>query len=106
VIGWAGADLIVTVLHDTARVRDVTTGFATVLDPGNTAVVTAIAAADHAVAVARADGSVSIVDPSVGKVRDTAKLPYPATALCWSPGGQLVVACRRDLSLMSSASQL
>jgi len=45
------------------------------------------------------------VDPAVGKVRDTAKLPYPATALCWSPGGQLVVACRRDLSLMSSASQ-
>jgi hypothetical protein len=39
--------------------------------------------------------SVPVLAP--GATGDLLTLPYPATALGWAPGGDLIIACRRDL---------
>ena len=48
-------------------------------------------------AVARADGSVTLIDLMSRTIVDTLMVVYPATALAWTPNGDLIIACRRHL---------
>jgi WD40 repeat protein len=91
--------VIVTVRGHVVRVRGLDSELSWHLDPGNAEIVTAIAVSDDggAVAVARRDGSVSVPVLAPGATGDLLTLPYPATALGWAPGGDLIIACRRDL---------
>jgi WD40 repeat protein len=91
--------VIVTVRGHVVRIRGLDSDLSWHLDPGNGEVVTAIAVSDDggAVAVARRDGSVSVPALAPGAAADVLTLPYPATALAWAPGGDLIIACRRDL---------
>ncbi|WP_433187562.1 WD40 repeat domain-containing protein [Actinoallomurus sp. CA-150999] len=95
---------IVTVRHHVVRIRNLGTGATWHLDPDNDDAVTALAV--HSLgrplaAVARTDGSVSLLDLVARTVVDVLALPYPATALAWAPDGDLIVACRRDLLRVS-----
>jgi hypothetical protein len=84
-----GPEVSVRHLHDPTSVCR--------LDAGNAEAVTALAAQDGVVAVARRDRAVRLFDLRSGNVLGTVELPYPATALAWLPDGDLVIACRRDL---------
>ncbi|GLZ01093.1 WD40 repeat domain-containing protein [Actinoplanes sp. NBRC 103695] len=105
VVGWCGDDRVVVALDEATRVRDLTTGETIRLDEDNDARITAIACADRSVAVARDDCSLSLFDPDSGLVTDAIELPYPATACAWTPDGDLIVACRRDLIRLSAAGR-
>ncbi|MEV0903028.1 WD40 repeat domain-containing protein [Actinoplanes sp. NPDC049802] len=93
---WAG-DAVITVLDCRVRAHDLRTGVATLLQPGEIEPVTALAARGTDVAVARADGTVSIVDVPTARERARIGLPFAATALAWAPTGELVVAVQRDV---------
>ncbi|MFD0203419.1 MULTISPECIES: WD40 repeat domain-containing protein [Saccharothrix] len=89
---------VVTVRHHVVRVRALATGDARHLDPDHGEPVTALAVhPGRTAAVARADCSVTVFDLDTLAPVDALTLPHPATALAWTPDGDLVVACRRDL---------
>ncbi|MEV6633946.1 WD40 repeat domain-containing protein [Actinoplanes sp. NPDC051470] len=97
VVGWCGDGRVVVALDDQARVRDLSTGETTALDEGGDGRITAIASSDTLVAIARADCSLSVVDPSSGDETEALTLAYPATALAWTQEGDLIAGVRRDL---------
>nr|BFE59918.1 hypothetical protein GCM10020063_044440 [Dactylosporangium thailandense] len=93
---------VVTVHESLVQIHGLLTGTVSRLQPGHDEPVTALAATDDparpaAVAIARTDGSVSVIEAAAEREVCRLVLPYPATALAWAPGGLLVVACRRDL---------
>ncbi|WUI01331.1 WD40 repeat domain-containing protein [Spirillospora sp. NBC_00431] len=97
---------VLTVRGHAVRVRDLGTAATWALDPDDLNVVTAVAVHDSVnppAAVARADGRVSVFDLRARTVADVLELPYPATALAWTPDADLIVACRRDLLRVSTA---
>jgi WD40 repeat protein len=101
--GWidTGAGPAVITVHESrVRIHHLVTGAVSQLQPGRTAPVTALAATDDAIAIARTDGTVSVVDATGRQDRGEYPLPYPATALAWAAGNQLVVACRSHLYLV------
>lgn len=103
--GWidTGTGPVVLTTHESlVRTHNLVTGAVSRLQPDLDEPVTALAATDvpahpPSVAIARTDGSVSVLDAGTGQETGRLTLPYPATALAWAPGGLLVVACRRDL---------
>jgi WD40 repeat protein len=93
---------VVTVHEPLVRVHNLLTGAVTQLQPGADEPVTALATTDDparpaAVAIARTDGTVSIVDAATQRDICRLTLQYPATALTWAHDGQLILACRRDI---------
>jgi WD40 repeat protein len=93
---------VLTVHESLVQLHDLQTGAVSRLQPGQQEPVTALAATDDparptAVAIARTDSSVSVIDAAAGREVGRLVLPRPATALAWAPGGRLVVACRRNL---------
>ncbi|TDC80302.1 WD40 repeat domain-containing protein [Actinomadura sp. 7K507] len=94
---------IVTVRGHVVRIRGLRTGTTWHLDPDNGEQVTAVAIRDSVspLAVARMDGLVHLFDLPAKTVVDTLMLPYAATALAWTPDGDLLIACRRDLLRVS-----
>ena len=93
---------VVTVRESLVRVHNLHTGAVAQLEPGHDAPVTALATTDDparpdAVAIARTDNTVSVVDAATGQNIGRLTLPFPAQALTWAPGNRLIVACRRDL---------
>ncbi|TDB86348.1 WD40 repeat domain-containing protein [Actinomadura sp. 7K534] len=97
-----GGPAVATVRGHVARIRDLRTGTTWHLDSENREQVTAVAIREDGsplAAVARMDGLVRIFDLRARTAVDTLTLPYAATALAWTPDGDLLVACRRDLLL-------
>ncbi|MET7394067.1 WD40 repeat domain-containing protein [Dactylosporangium sp. NPDC005572] len=101
---WIDTDIgpaVVTVHGSLVRLHHLLTGAVSQLQPGHDEPVTALAADDPArpaaVAIARTDSSVAVVDATADREVCRFTLPYPATALAWAPRGLLVAACRRDL---------
>jgi WD40 repeat protein len=80
-------------------VRDLTTDASVHIDSDDSGHVTALSARGESVAVARIDGSVAMHQLPTGKLVGTLTLPHPATALTWTPAGDLVIATRRALLL-------
>ena len=92
--------VLVTSCGELVRVRTLDGGVVRPLDPNRASSVVAVAVQEDKaplVAVARMDATVTVVEIDTGSVVDGLTLPYPATALCWAPDGDLVVACRRDV---------
>jgi WD40 repeat protein len=93
-----GGPAVVTTRHAAVRMRLLDTGERWDIDAGNLDPVTVVAASGKAMlAVARTDGSVSVLDLAARARRDEVSMPYPVTALAWTADGDLIVACRRDL---------
>lgn len=100
-------DLVHAVVDDRAAVlvesrhrvvvRDLTTGAPVYADPDNTGHVTALSARAGSLAVARVDGSVTVHHLLTGELTGTLTLPHAATALTWTPEGDLVIVARRAL---------
>jgi WD40 repeat protein len=93
---------VVTVHESLVQTHNLLTGAVSQLQPGHDEPVTALATTDGparpaAVAIARTDGSVSVVDATAEREICRLTLPYPATALAWTTGGLLIMACRRNL---------
>lgn len=89
---------VVTVHEALVRVHFLLIGGVLEVQPGQDEPVTALAATgDTTIAIARTDGSVSVLDVVTGREAGRLALPYAATALAAAPGGLLVVASRRDL---------
>jgi WD40 repeat protein len=102
VVDSPGGPAVVFVRHHRrVVVRDLAAGGAVRVDPDNTGRVTALSARGESVAVARSDGSVAVHRLSTGELTGTLTLPHPATALTWTPAGDLVVAGRRALLLVT-----
>ncbi|MFD0851038.1 hypothetical protein ACFQ07_02295, partial [Actinomadura adrarensis] len=82
------------------RVRDLESGEASLLDPDDLELVSALAVREGRiplVAVAREDARVRVFDLRTGTAVDEQTLPYAATALAWAPSGDLIVGYRRTL---------
>jgi WD40 repeat protein len=103
--GWIETDtgpVVITTHESLVRTHNLLTGAVSQLQPGLDDPVTALAATNDpahppAVAIARTDCTVSVVNASTGNETCRLTLPYPASALTWAPSGLLVAACRRDL---------
>jgi WD40 repeat protein len=103
--GWivtGGEAAVVTVQESLVRMHNLLTGTVSELQPGDDHPVTALATTDGlagppAVAIARTDGIVSVVDATTRREILRHPLPYPATALTWAATDRLVLACRRNL---------
>lgn len=98
---WVATEVgpaVVTVREARVRVHLLLIGAVAEVQPGRADPVTALTATGStAIAIARADGSVSVVDIVTGREAGRLSLPHPATALAPAPGGLLVMASRRDL---------
>jgi hypothetical protein len=103
--GWidtGAGPSVVTVRESLVRMHNLHTGEVAQLEPGHDAPVTALATTDDparpgAVAIARTDNTVSVVDAATGQNIGRLTLPFPAQELTWAPGNRLILACRRDL---------
>lgn len=92
---------IATVRSHAVRIRHLATADTWRLDPDREEVVTALAVHAGTAAVARADGSVTVSDVSTRATLGVLTLPHAAGALAWTPDGDLIAACRRDLLRLS-----
>jgi hypothetical protein len=96
---------VVTSRGEEVRVRPLDGGAPGRLAPGGAEVVqVAVRDGDAPLAaIVFADATVSVIDVATWDVVDEHPLTlrYPATALCWAPDGDLLVACRRDILRLS-----
>ena len=95
----AAGPAVVTVDHEDVYVQDGESVWHA--DRSNESEVTALAVHDLVAAVGRADGTVTLLDTAAHRIVDSLTLPYPVTALAWTPTGELAIGCRRELLLVS-----
>jgi hypothetical protein len=94
--------VVVTVHESEVQTHNLLTGAISQLQPDQPELVTALATTNDparppAVAIARADHNVAVVDPIAQREICRFALPYAASALAWAPDGLLIIACRQDL---------
>ncbi|GAA0911709.1 hypothetical protein GCM10009558_018240 [Virgisporangium aurantiacum] len=92
---------VITVHDAQVRIHALLTGAVVHLQPRHDEPVTALAVTTHpgrpaAVAIARTDGTVSVVDPATNRETAHLTLPYPATAMAWAPEDGLLAIAYRD----------
>lgn len=94
-----GPAVVLVVDYHQVVVRGPAAGVTVTIGPDDGSLVTALAARDDALAVARIDGTVSVHRLPSGDSGGTLTLRWPATALAWTTAGELVIASRRELLL-------